>query len=238
MFLLWVGCSLDPGETRVERDQGSHTQQNPFLLATCQVWGANTAGSKCSEIPCAWSVAQSCLTRCNPWNVAQPGFSVHGILQARILEWVTISFSRGSFPPRDLAAGFFTTEPPGRPRDSLTFTFLSSRLLFELTWGCGPSLSHMPGLAHGLCVYTAVILSPGTPGHCWRSVWLPPMGEQEYRWHLQGRGALHRWAGPPMKHYPTRCTDAEVKKPWSSVSSATNSNQVPQKLKLYRKITC
>ena len=40
--------------------------------------------------------AQSCLTLCNPMDCSLPGFSVHGILQARILEWVTISFSRGS----------------------------------------------------------------------------------------------------------------------------------------------
>ena len=41
-------------------------------------------------------VAQSCPTLCDPVGCSLPGFSVHGILQARILEWVTISFSRGS----------------------------------------------------------------------------------------------------------------------------------------------
>ena len=46
-------------------------------------------------------VTQSCLTLCNPVDCSPPGFSVHGILQARILEWVTISFSRGSSRPRD-----------------------------------------------------------------------------------------------------------------------------------------
>ena len=40
-------------------------------------------------------VVQSCLTLCDPMDRSLPGFSVHGILQARILEWVTISFSRG-----------------------------------------------------------------------------------------------------------------------------------------------
>ena len=40
--------------------------------------------------------AQSCLTLCNPMNCSLPGSSVHGILQARILEQVAISFSRGS----------------------------------------------------------------------------------------------------------------------------------------------
>ena len=42
-------------------------------------------------------VTQSCLTLCNPMDCSLPGSSVHGILQARILEWVTISSPRGSF---------------------------------------------------------------------------------------------------------------------------------------------
>ena len=41
-------------------------------------------------------VAQSCPTLCDPVDCNLPGSSVHGILQARILEWVAISFSRGS----------------------------------------------------------------------------------------------------------------------------------------------
>ena len=46
-------------------------------------------------------VAQSCLTLCDPVDCSPPGSSVHGILQARTLEWVAISFSRGSSQPRD-----------------------------------------------------------------------------------------------------------------------------------------
>ena len=41
-------------------------------------------------------VAQSCLTLCNPTDYSQPGSSVHGILQARILKWVAMPSSRGS----------------------------------------------------------------------------------------------------------------------------------------------
>ena len=57
--------------------------------------------------------AQSCLIFCNPLDCSSPGSSVHGTLQARILEWVAISSSRRSSPPRDLTcisytAGFFT----------------------------------------------------------------------------------------------------------------------------------
>ena len=46
-------------------------------------------------------VAQSCPTLCDPIDWGLPGSSIHGILQARILEWVAISFSRGSSGPRD-----------------------------------------------------------------------------------------------------------------------------------------
>ena len=55
-------------------------------------------------------VAQSCLTLCNPMD-----YTVHGILQARILEWVNFPFSGGSSKPRDriqvscIAGGFFTS---------------------------------------------------------------------------------------------------------------------------------
>ena len=59
-------------------------------------------------------VAQSCLTLCDPIE-----HTVHGILQARILEWVAFPFSRGSFQPRDqtqvshMAGGFLPTELSG-----------------------------------------------------------------------------------------------------------------------------
>ena len=47
------------------------------------------------------SITQSCPTLCNPMNCSLPGSSLHGILQARVLEWVAISFSRGSSWLRD-----------------------------------------------------------------------------------------------------------------------------------------
>ena len=59
-------------------------------------------------------VAQSSPTLCDPMVCSPPGSSVHGILQARILEWVAIFSSRGSFPPKNqswiscIAGGFFT----------------------------------------------------------------------------------------------------------------------------------
>ena len=67
---------------------------------------------------------QSCPTLCNPMDYSQPASSVHGILLARILEWIAISSSRGSFQPRDqshmsrgsyFAGRFFTTELLEKP---------------------------------------------------------------------------------------------------------------------------
>ena len=45
--------------------------------------------------------SKSCLTLCNPMDYSLSDFSVHGISQARILEWVAISFSRESFQLRE-----------------------------------------------------------------------------------------------------------------------------------------
>ena len=70
---------------------------------------------------CVCSVTTLCPTLCDLMDYRLPSSSVHGILQARILEWVAISSSRGSSRPRDgtciscIAGGFFTTEPPGSP---------------------------------------------------------------------------------------------------------------------------
>ena len=59
-----------------------------------------------------WSeVAQSCPTLCDPTDCSLPGSSLHGILQARVLEWVATSFSRGSSLPRDRT---WVSSIPGR----------------------------------------------------------------------------------------------------------------------------
>ena len=65
-------------------------------------------------------VAQSCLTLCNSVDCNLPGSSVHGILQARIPEWVAIFFSRDVPNPGiepgspALQANALTSEPPGK----------------------------------------------------------------------------------------------------------------------------
>ena len=71
---------------------------------------------------CMLSRHQSYPTLCNPTDYSPPGSSDRGILQARILQKVAISTSRGSFWPRDQTRGpcvagrFCTTEPPGKPQ--------------------------------------------------------------------------------------------------------------------------
>ena len=64
--------------------------------------------------------AQLCLILCDPMDYSPPGSSVHGILQARTLEWVAIPFSRGSSWPMDWTllhwqAGSLLSELPGKP---------------------------------------------------------------------------------------------------------------------------
>ena len=65
--------------------------------------GLGWAGLATLSWECEWvsEVAQLCPTLCNPMNCSPPGSPIHGIFQARILEWATISFSRGSSWPRD-----------------------------------------------------------------------------------------------------------------------------------------
>ena len=66
-----------------------------------------------------WSENQSCLTLCNPMD-----YTVHGILQARILKWVAFPFSRGSSQPRTrthvsrVAGRSLPAEPQGEPKNT------------------------------------------------------------------------------------------------------------------------
>ena len=72
-------------------------------------------------------VTQSCPTLCNPM-----GYTLHGILQARIPEWIAVPFSRGSSQPRSptLQADSLLSEPPGKPKstgmDSLSLPSLGN----------------------------------------------------------------------------------------------------------------
>ena len=107
-------------------------------------------------------VGQSCPTPCNPMD-----YTVHGILQTRILEWVAIPFSRGSSQPRDwtqiscVAGGFFTSWATREAQEywmgrlsllqgmfltqELNRGFLNCRqILYQLSYQGSPTPSYIP----------------------------------------------------------------------------------------------
>ena len=115
------------------------------------------------------SEAQSCLTLCDPMN-----YTVHGILQARILEWVTFPFSRGSSQPRDqtqvshIAGGFFTswvTREAHKPRQHIKKQrhYLANKGLSSQSFGFSSSdvwmweLDHKESWAPQNCFWTVVL---------------------------------------------------------------------------------
>ena len=79
-----------------------------------------------SKIRLHAQMLQLCLTLCNTVDCSQPGSSVHGIVLARILQWVVIPFSRGSLWPRDLTCVSCITgrlliiESPRKPNRRVT----------------------------------------------------------------------------------------------------------------------
>ena len=77
-----------------------------FSTNLCQVLTTCQTQKKVKES----EVTQSCLTLCSPMDCSLLGSSVHGILQARVLEWVAISFSRRSFQPRNWTQVYSTVQ--------------------------------------------------------------------------------------------------------------------------------
>ena len=107
MSLLEAFCS--PPRSNMSLDLMSHPG---FCLHP-----SNPCFAQKSELSMPGPYTQLCLTLCDATDCSPPGSSVHGISQARILEWVATSSSKGSSRPRDqthptppsLAGGFFTT---------------------------------------------------------------------------------------------------------------------------------
>ena len=80
---------------RAQRLFGKHSP----LALTCYMFIPEANGVQCTDHNQKVKV-KSCPTLCNPMGCSLPGSSIHGISQARVLEWVAISFSRGSSWPR------------------------------------------------------------------------------------------------------------------------------------------
>ena len=117
-------------------------------------------------LPYCCLVTQLCLTLCNPTDCSSPRSSVHGMLQARILEWITISFSRESSWPRDetrvscigrwILYRWVTWET-----HKLISVYNLCRLVNGITIGCGAGKEEF---REGMSVMVPMILMPGSTG--------------------------------------------------------------------------
>ena len=110
-----LGCPRLPFMTALlpeDRNNSHGIKYRPLLIQPLPIsWW-------CCDFHCFLSIssvsAQWCPILCNPLDRCPPGSSVHGILQARILEWIAMPSSRGFSQPRDrtqvycIAGGFFT----------------------------------------------------------------------------------------------------------------------------------
>ena len=109
-------------------------------------------------------VAQSSLTLCNPMD-----YTAHGILQARILQWVNFSLSRGSSQPRSpaLQVDSLPAEPQGKPKNTGIGSLSLLQRIFptqELNWDllhCKQILYQLSYQeSHLLCQYLTTLCSP------------------------------------------------------------------------------
>ena len=113
-------------------------------------------------------VAQLCLTLCNPMIYSPPGSSVHGIFQARILEWLTISFSSGSSQPRDktrvsCTAGRFFTDWATREAP-VCYVYFTTIFFFLINTALEATMptSDSPPCPTQTMILLAFAASPGT----------------------------------------------------------------------------
>ena len=145
-----------------------------------------------SDVVCVL-VAQSCLTLYNPVDYSLPGSSVHGIFQARILEWVAISYSRGFSQPRDrtwascIVGRFFkvwaTREAWCYGRDCF-----QARKFFNISYMRRSKLPPWPFMVHQpLCVVPWVRTHVMTVGsHFGLILWIEYMSSVSYNTLLWG----------------------------------------------------
>ena len=137
----------------------------------------------------AYSIAQLCLTLCNPMDCSPPGSSIHGIFQARVLEWVAISFSRwvifltlGSKPSLPHCRWILYqlnhkgTSPWNSPGQNIGVGSLSCLQGIFPTQGSNPSLPH----------YRQILYQLSHQGSPWAAKWLSNSGS---------KGSIHAHPG-------------------------------------------
>ena len=134
--------------------------------------------------------AQSSPSLCNPMDCSPPDSFVHGILQARILEWVAMSSSGGSSRPRDqtcvscdssTAGGFFTAELQGKS----TLTVLSKPNYFPKDHFWKSSYRGFQSEFSGECIQSGAFLLT-------QMVKNPPTMQESQVWSLYGEGPLKK----------------------------------------------
>ena len=128
-------------ETTISPGYTNSAPSSPVQQSSSKIWCIQKNANLDSFKGMIARLLQPCLTLCDPMACSLPRSSVQGILQARILEWVVISSSRGSSPPRDQAlipcvswiAGWFLT-----------------------CWATGEVHGMLDKLAWGLCCWLTV----------------------------------------------------------------------------------
>ena len=171
----------------------------PPVLADPKSWPSMSQVKKEVKV----LVAQLCPTLSDPMNSSPPGSSVHGILQARILEWVAIPFSEGSSRPRDqtqvsrIAGRFFilwVTSPstcPGTKQIRDTHREKKGNKVFLII--ClrfGKLNMHL-----NFCTYKCWVISKS------KHLFWTRFGKTEKPWSFQGSRACKIPSAAPFLHY-------------------------------------
>ena len=120
-------------------------------------------GELCSTCVYCCLVTKLCPTLCDPMDYSPPDSLVHGILLARLLEWIAISFSRGSSQASDWTCisftvsgrHFFTTEPSGKPTCVYRCMYIYMCLYSDV---CVYNIYIYPYMPMHICVYECVCL--------------------------------------------------------------------------------
>ena len=108
---------------------------------------------------CCFFVTKSCPTLCDPMDGSPPGSSAHGILHARILEWIAISLSMGPSQPRDqtqvswIAGRYFTV---WIPRESIPYVLASA---FQFQKFVFVDVKIQKTIKHNYCLQNFIIYS-------------------------------------------------------------------------------
>ena len=87
--------------SNVGKNKWDHGVNRGYMGVCVQIRETLKSRERCVDLILHAKSFQSCQTIGDPMDCSPPGSSVHGILQARIIEWVAISFSRRSSQPRD-----------------------------------------------------------------------------------------------------------------------------------------